>query len=188
MADLAERRMTVEEFLDWHDGTDTRHMLIDGVVVAKSPVGQCHSRIAGNAAYEVTRRLKPPCTALVEAGLALSADTCVEADVAATCEPDDGGRLMKEPFLVVEVLSPSTRRDDLGVKVVGLPRDADDSRDLGYRQRAALGPSPAAVGRGLDRAAADPRRGFQERGLGRRGGVGRALRGYDAVSGSAHPT
>jgi Uma2 family endonuclease len=26
---------------------------------------------------------------------------------------------MEEPFLVVEVLSPSTRRDDLGVKVVG---------------------------------------------------------------------
>jgi Uma2 family endonuclease len=119
MGDSAERRMTVDEFLDWHDGTDTRHMLIDGIVVAMSPVGQRHSRIAGNEAYEIRRRLKPPCTALVEAGLALSADTCVEADVAATCEPDDGRRLMEEPFLVVEVLSPSTRRDDLSVKVVG---------------------------------------------------------------------
>lgn len=119
MAEVAEHRMTVEEFLDWHDGTDTRHMLVDGVVVAMSPVSQRHSRIAGNAAFEIRRRLEPPCTTLVEAGLALSADTCVEADVAATCEEDGGRRLMEKPFLVVEVLSPSTRRDDLGLKVVG---------------------------------------------------------------------
>ena len=29
--------MTVEEFLDWDDGTDTRHMLVDGAIVAMAP-------------------------------------------------------------------------------------------------------------------------------------------------------
>jgi Uma2 family endonuclease len=117
MADLAERRMTVEEFLDWHDGTDTRHMLIDGVVVAMAPPSGHHSIIAGNTAIAVGRRLKPPCRVLVEAGLRLPGETCVQADVAVTCETIDPRRLMEQPALLVEVLSPSTRRDDLGVKV-----------------------------------------------------------------------
>ena len=30
MADIAEKRMTVAEFLTWDDGTDTRYELIDG--------------------------------------------------------------------------------------------------------------------------------------------------------------
>ena len=38
MADAAEKRMTVAEFLDWDDGTDTRYELIDGRPVAMAPV------------------------------------------------------------------------------------------------------------------------------------------------------
>ena len=117
MADLAERRMTVEEFLDWHDGTDTRHELIDGVVVAMSPPSGHHSIIVGNAGYEIKRRLRSPCRVLVEAGLTLSNDTCIRADAAVSCEKMSAKQLMREPVLLVEVLSPSTRRDDLGFKV-----------------------------------------------------------------------
>jgi Uma2 family endonuclease len=119
MADSAERRMTVEEFLDWTDGTDTRHMLVDGVVVSMAPPSQVHSRIGGNVAYEVRRRVRPPCTVLSEAGLALAADTCVQADVVMTCEPKGPDRLIKSPRLIVEVLSPSTVREDLAVKILG---------------------------------------------------------------------
>jgi Uma2 family endonuclease len=119
MAEHAERRMSIEEFLDWHDGTDTRHMLVDGVVVAMAPPTGPHSRIAGNVAYEVRRRLRPPCGIMVEAGIRLSAETCVQADVAVTCELLQPKRLMEQPVLLIEVLSPSTRRDDLGLKIVG---------------------------------------------------------------------
>ena len=38
MADIAEKRMTVAEFLTWDDGTDTRYELIDGRPVAMAPV------------------------------------------------------------------------------------------------------------------------------------------------------
>ena len=37
MSEPALRRMTVDEFLDWEDGTDTRYELIAGVVVAMAP-------------------------------------------------------------------------------------------------------------------------------------------------------
>lgn len=118
MGDLAERRMTVEEFLDWPgDGTDTRHELIDGVIVAMSPPSGRHSIIVVNVGYEIKRRLRPPCRALAEAGLTLSNDTCIRADVAASCEELGPKQLMREPFMLVEILSPSTRRDDLGFKV-----------------------------------------------------------------------
>ena len=40
MAEQAHRRMAVEEFLDWDDGTDTRHMLVDGAIVAMAPPQQ----------------------------------------------------------------------------------------------------------------------------------------------------
>jgi Uma2 family endonuclease len=119
MAERAERRMTVEEFLDWSDGTDTRHMLLAGVPVAMAPPSQVHSRIAGNAAFEIRRRITPPCAVLSEAGIALAADSCVLADLVVTCEPPGPERLIAAPRLVVEVLSPSTAKDDLGVKVPG---------------------------------------------------------------------
>ena len=44
MAEQAHTRMTVEEFLDWDDGTDTRHMLVDGAIVAMAPPSSFHSR------------------------------------------------------------------------------------------------------------------------------------------------
>jgi Uma2 family endonuclease len=47
----------------------------------------------------------------------LSAETCVLVDVAATSESIGCERLMEEPLLLIEILSPSTRRDDLGFKV-----------------------------------------------------------------------
>ena len=48
MAELAEKRMTVAEFLTWNDGTDTRYELIDGRPVAMAPVAAGHSVIAAN--------------------------------------------------------------------------------------------------------------------------------------------
>jgi Uma2 family endonuclease len=119
MAERAERRMSVEEFLDWSDGTDTRHMLVHGVPVAMAPPSQAHSRIAGNAAFEIRRRIALPCAVLSEAGIALAADTCVLADLVMTCERAGPERLVSAPRLIVEILSPSTAKDDLGLKVPG---------------------------------------------------------------------
>ena len=48
MTEAADRRMTVAEFLDWDDGTDTRYELIDGQPVAMAPVSPSHSIIVVN--------------------------------------------------------------------------------------------------------------------------------------------
>jgi Uma2 family endonuclease len=119
MAEQAHTRMTVEEFLDWDDGTDTRHMLVDGAIVAMAPPSSFHSRLASNVAFAIQRRLQPPCGVLVEAGIKLASDTCAQAEVAMTCEQLQPRKLMEQPLLLVEVLSPSTRRTDFGVKILG---------------------------------------------------------------------
>ena len=61
-----------------------------------------------------------PCNAQIEAGVirADRADTYFEADIAATCEGNEPGRqAIKDPFLIVEILSPSTERHDRRVKL-----------------------------------------------------------------------
>lgn len=53
MSELPFKRMTLDEFLVWSDGTDTRYELIDGVPVAMAPSYGAHQIIAGNAALEI---------------------------------------------------------------------------------------------------------------------------------------
>ena len=50
MAEVAEKRWTVEQFLDWDDGTDRRHELVDGRIVAMAPPSEAHAAIVFNLA------------------------------------------------------------------------------------------------------------------------------------------
>jgi Uma2 family endonuclease len=110
--------MTVQEFLDWEDGTDTRYELIGGLVVAMAPPAAAHGRLAAAliGAIDAALRARRPCAAYSEAGIVRPDrnDTCYVADIAVTCEPlrlED--RLIRDPVLIVEILSPSTGRSDL---------------------------------------------------------------------------
>jgi Uma2 family endonuclease len=61
-----------------------------------------------------------PCNAQIEAGVTRpdQADTYFVADIAATCEGNEAGRqAIKDPFLIVEILSPSTERHDRRIKL-----------------------------------------------------------------------
>lgn len=65
-------------------------------------------------------QLTPPCRAVAEAGIVLPGrnDTYYQADLAVTCAPPDRTRRwIAEPKLIVEVLSPSTEKEDRGIKL-----------------------------------------------------------------------
>ena len=119
MGEPAPRAMTASEFLLWDDGTDTRHELIDGAIVAMAPPSHVHGVIAGNAYSEIRLRLdhRPPCHGVVEAGIRLDQRNHYRADVAATCTEPQGAPYVEEPFLIVEVISESSWRDDVGTKL-----------------------------------------------------------------------
>jgi Uma2 family endonuclease len=114
--------MTVDEFLRWEDGTDTRYELVGGFVVAMAPPAARHSRLTGRlgGAIDAALRSRPPCGVYTESGITRADrnDTCYIADLAVSCEPlrlDD--RLIRDPILIVEILSPSTTAFDRQTKV-----------------------------------------------------------------------
>jgi Uma2 family endonuclease len=120
MAEPAEKRWTVEEFLAWDDGTDRRHELIGGQIVAMAPPSEAHGTIVANLTIGIGSQLQPPCRVVGEAGVIPTDrdDTYYQADLIVTCSPPDRGRPHPvDPVLIVEVLSPSTAVHDRGRKV-----------------------------------------------------------------------
>jgi Uma2 family endonuclease len=111
--------MTADEFLAWDDGTDTRYELVDGEIVAMAPPSDPHGTIAVNAGVEIANRLRlrEPCRAVGEAGIRIDQHSHFKADVAATCAEPRRSPYVEEPFLIVEVLSESTWREDAGLKL-----------------------------------------------------------------------
>jgi Uma2 family endonuclease len=122
MAEPAIRPMTLDEFLRWDDGTDTRYELIGGFPLAMAPPADAHGMLAIRLGTRIENALmnRRPCAARSEAGVRLPerADTFFFADLAVSCAPPEAGiRHVKDPILLVEILSPSTERHDRRLKL-----------------------------------------------------------------------
>jgi Uma2 family endonuclease len=110
MASHAPQGMTLADFLAWDDGTDWRYQLIHGVPVMKAPAAESHRRLAAALMIEIGSRLKRSCRVISKAGISVEgrSDTCYVADLAVTCASGDHDpRMIVDPMLVVEVVSPS---------------------------------------------------------------------------------
>jgi Uma2 family endonuclease len=122
MAEPAIRHMTLQKFLRWDDGTDTRYELIDGFPVAMAPPAEAHRILALQLGSRIDAALagRRPCNAQIEPGVVRPdrADSYYVPDIAVTCEPNEPGRqAMVDPILIVEILSPSTERTDRRLKL-----------------------------------------------------------------------
>ena len=122
MADSVVKPMTLEEFLRWDDGTETHYELIGGFPVAIAPPAEAHRILAMRLGSRIDAALavRHPCNAQIKTGVVRTdrADTYFEADIAATCEGNEPGRqAIKDPFLIVQILSPGTERHDRRVKL-----------------------------------------------------------------------
>ena len=121
MAEPAIRR-TLEEFLRWDDGTDTRYELIGGFPVAMAPPAEAHRILAVRLVSRIDQALtrRRPCNPQFEPGVVRldRADSDYVPDIAVTCEPNNPGRqAMVDPILIIEILSPSTERSDRRLKL-----------------------------------------------------------------------
>jgi Uma2 family endonuclease len=110
--------MTVDEFLAWDGaGHIGKLELVEGRVRAMSPASGTHALVQGNLAgllWAAFRARKSPCRVGTEAPISprIHANDNVRApDLAVTCAPVTNDKLFPEPVLIVEVLSPTNRRE-----------------------------------------------------------------------------
>lgn len=152
MATAPKQRMDVDEFLAWAETVPGRHELVAGQVVAMSPERTQHARTKfalQNALAGALRRAGLNCELLPD-GMTVRIDrsTAYEPDALIYCGPRLPGEAIEvpEPVVIVEVLSPSTRAQDSGVKLtdyLSLPSvqhylllDADRRRVIHHRRGA----------------------------------------------------
>lgn len=120
MTALPQTHMTADEFLVWTEGRDGRYELFDGEVFAQAAERAAHADAKGAvfiALANAIRKRGLPCHALPD-GMAVRVDkgTVFEPDAQVYCGPrlDPSALLVENPMIVVEVLSPSTGRNDAG--------------------------------------------------------------------------
>jgi Uma2 family endonuclease len=125
MTALAQKTMTAEEFATWAEKRPEKHWeLFDGVPQMQQAQSWGHADVKGRIYIALVR-------AVAEAGLDYSVGVdgiVVKVSPKTAFQPDVvlfAGRIAKtdiavpEPVIVVEVLSPSTERRDLTVKLAG---------------------------------------------------------------------
>ncbi len=128
--DYTGKRMTAEAFLDWMDAQPegARYELHGGEIVGMVNERSIHARGKTIIASQLHAQLrgKGPRRAYAE-GLAVrfADEAVVYPDVMVDCsEPEPDARFVTKPVLVVEILSPSTRGADIGLKApryIGVP-------------------------------------------------------------------
>jgi len=120
-----QRRYTAEEYLRLENDSTERHEFRDGQIIAMAGGTYEHSLIAANVVRELGNRLKKgPCRVL-ESNLRIRMGRSVlysYPDASVICGPpqfdllDPGRMTMKNPHVVIEVLSPTTEAYDRGEK------------------------------------------------------------------------
>lgn len=112
-------RMTVAEFLEWEGDDDgLRYQLVDGEPQAMAPSSGTHGALQVTAARLIENHLVgagSACRALTEVGVVprVASDTNFRVpDLLVTCVPDQPGlKIIPDPVLIVEILSPNNERD-----------------------------------------------------------------------------
>jgi Uma2 family endonuclease len=121
----APPHMTVEEYLVWAQGRPGRYELIGGEVVAQASERAKHwkTKLATHVALlNAVKSKGAPCHVVPDgATVRIDASTAYEPDALVYCgaEVDGDALLIETPVIVVEILSPTTGKNDKGRKLAG---------------------------------------------------------------------
>jgi Uma2 family endonuclease len=113
--------ISLEDFLALdHEALDQKYEYLDGHMYALAGGSNMHSLIAGNLTAFLHGKLRSPCF-LFTSDMKVQANeyACFFPDISVSCDPRDTRQkttVMKYPKLVIEVLSPTTEKNDRGDK------------------------------------------------------------------------
>jgi len=106
--------MTVRDFVSWDPGDHQRYELVDGLPRAMAPTALTHGVLQNELGRLIGNHLgehRPGCLVVANPGVmprVLSSQNVRIPDLGVTCTPIASGEaLMREPVLLVEILSPS---------------------------------------------------------------------------------
>lgn len=118
MTSVAERLMTLDEFLAWERGQPERYEFADGVVTMMTGGSAAHVTIAMNLASELRNALRGSgCRPFTSDMKVIANGTVRYPDLSVVCRPvGDNENQITDPALIIEVVSPSTERIDRGRK------------------------------------------------------------------------
>jgi Uma2 family endonuclease len=125
MVALPQHKLTVDEYLAWAEGQPGRYELYAGVVYAMAPERARHAEVkfaVQTALQDGIRKAGIRCHMLPDGmTVRVDEDTAHEPDALVYCgEKLPGQRLeVPHPVILVEVLSPSTRKIDASAKLAG---------------------------------------------------------------------
>ena len=104
-----------QAFLAWEKRQRARYELVGGVVRLMTGGTVGHNRLAVRFIAALERQLPPGCSAhLSDVKVVSPTGMVTYPDVMARCGADDEDATeVRDPVLIVEVLSPGTRREDL---------------------------------------------------------------------------
>ena len=121
---MTRQPITVEEYLKLEETSTVRHEYVAGELFAMSGASRRHNRIAGNVFSALRTHLDGgPCHPYItdlKVGLSVGRDEFYYyPDVLVVCGAEDlASSIVRDPKLVLEVLSPSTQRVDRQEKAV----------------------------------------------------------------------
>ena len=122
---MSPPKMTVDEFLVWAMARPGKFELIDGVVYQMSPERLRHLRTKGAAYVALLTALKTTSADLHAvpdgATIRINETTAFEPDALVFSRPLPNGDSIEisTPVIVIEVISPSSRKGDTGFKMPG---------------------------------------------------------------------
>jgi Uma2 family endonuclease len=118
MLNTAEKLMSLEEFLAWEREQPERYEYAGGVVTMMTGASLAHVTITMNVAFALRQSLRGSgCRPFTNDAKVLAAGSVRYPDVTVTCTPFGGtDDVVPDPILVIEVISPSTEREDRGRK------------------------------------------------------------------------
>jgi Uma2 family endonuclease len=118
MPSTAEKLMSVGEFLAWEREQPEPHEFSDGIIKMMTGGSLDHSTIASNLWTAIRAQLRGGvCRAFRGDAKVIANNSVRYPDLSVTCSSVRGNDdIVVEPVLVVEVVSPSTEREDRGRK------------------------------------------------------------------------
>jgi Uma2 family endonuclease len=118
MPNAAEKPIPLEEFLAWEREQPERYEYAGGVVTMMMGASLAHVTITMNVAFALRQALRGTgCRPFSNDAKVLAGTSVRYPDIAVTCSPVSGADdIVPDPVLIIEVISPSTEREDRGRK------------------------------------------------------------------------